>query len=70
MMAFALENFYTATALDDPRFFRFYAVHWTIEEGTWKSHFNLLNKCTDADHKKFYKYESETTKQKVETLKT
>ena len=68
-MAFALEGFYTATPLEDFRFFRWYSIRWTVEEGLWSPQYSLLKKCTKDYLNKFYEYESDTTRQKVETLK-
>ena len=69
MMAFSLESFDTSAPLDDPRFNRWYAASYTIEEGIWTTSYSLLDKCTEADFEKFYQAENEETKQKVETLK-
>ena len=69
MMAFSLESFDRSASLDDPRFIRWYAATYTVEEGIWTSNYHLLDKCTEADFEKFYQPENEATKQKVETLK-
>ena len=68
-MAFAVEDFYSGTPLEDSRFYRWYSVHWTVDKGVWSSQNSLLQKCTQDDLKKFYDYENDATRQKVEAFK-
>ena len=66
MMAVALEKSFSATVLDDSRYYKWYAVTWNTRNGVYHGDYYLMHPCKNAELKNFYPYEDEFTKRKVE----
>lgn len=54
MMAFALERSTTNEKLEDPRFVKWTAEHWSSENSIMTKHVIPMHHCTEKDFEKFH----------------
>ena len=58
MIAFMVENEYTKTLINDPRFIKWKVVHYEFEDNQLKSwRFLDTHLCNEQDYAKFYEFD-------------